>query len=71
MTIGINTRALTEKQASQYINFSQSFLRQSRMDGDRENRLSGPKWIKCGKRSVRYLIDDLDDWLEKFRQEEQ
>ena len=57
-----NTRALTEKQAAHYINFSRSFLRQSRMNGDRENRTPGPKWIKCGKRSVRYLIDDLDHW---------
>jgi len=63
-----NTRALTEKQAAHYINFSRSFLRQSRMDGERPNRTPGPKWIKCGKRSVRYLIDDLDQWLEKFRQ---
>jgi predicted DNA-binding transcriptional regulator AlpA len=63
-----NTRALTEAQAAQYIQFSRSFLRQSRMDGDRENRTPGPKWIKCGKRSVRYLRDDLDTWLEQFRQ---
>ena len=63
-----NSRALTEKQAAHYTNFSRSFLRQSRMDGDRENRTPGPKWIKCGKRSIRYLIDDLDHWLEQFRQ---
>jgi len=70
MPITENTRALTEKQAARYIGFSRSFLRQSRMNGDRENRTPGPKWIKCGKRSVRYLIDDLDHWLEQFRQED-
>ena len=63
-----NTRALTEQEAAQYISFSRSFLRQSRKNGDRLNRTPGPKWIKCGKRSVRYLIDDLDHWLEQFRQ---
>ena len=67
MAITENTRALTEEAAAHYISFSRSFLRQSRMDGDRENRTPGPKWIKCGKRSVRYLIDDLDQWLEQFR----
>jgi len=65
----VESKALTEEQAAQYINFSRSFLRQSRMDGDRENRTSGPKWIKCGKRAVRYLKDDLDAWLEQFRRE--
>ena len=69
MPIKEDSRALTEQQASLYINFSRSFLRQSRMDGVRENRTPSPKWIKCGKRSVRYLIDDLDAWLEQFRQE--
>ena len=69
MSTPLQPRALTEAQAAQYIQFSRSFLRQSRLDGDRPNRTPGPKWIKCGKRSVRYLIEDLDSWLNQFRRE--
>ncbi|RDH84506.1 MAG: DNA-binding protein [endosymbiont of Galathealinum brachiosum] len=59
-------RALTESQAAEYLSVSRSLLRQSRMNGERENRLSGPAWIKLGSRSIRYLIEDLDTWLESF-----
>ena len=60
-------RALSEKDASQYIGMSRSFLRQGRMNGDRENRTPTPPYLKIG-RSVRYLKEDLDTWLEQFRQ---
>ena len=46
---------------------SRSFLRQGRMNGDRENRTPTPPYLKIG-RSVRYLKEDLDTWLEQFRQ---
>lgn len=59
------SRALTEKEASQYICMSRSFLRQARMDGNRENRTPAPPFIKIG-RAVRYLREDLDAWLESF-----
>jgi len=36
------------------------------MDGDRGNRTPGPPFIKIG-RSVRYLVSDLDEWLEQHR----
>jgi predicted DNA-binding transcriptional regulator AlpA len=58
-------RALTEIEASNYIGMSRSFLRQSRMDGQRENRTPAPPFIKIG-RSVRYLLEDLDNWLDNF-----
>lgn len=61
----INKRALSEKEASEYIGMSRSFLRQSRMDGNRENRTPAPEFLKIG-RSVRYLIEDLDEWLNSF-----
>ncbi|MEE9473839.1 MAG: DNA-binding protein, partial [Acidimicrobiia bacterium] len=32
------------------------FLRQSRMEGNRENRTPGPPFIKVG-RAVRYLVE--------------
>jgi predicted DNA-binding transcriptional regulator AlpA len=65
----INTnsqRALSEIEASQYISMSRSFLRQSRMDGNRDKRTPAPPFIKIG-RAVRYLRDDLDNWLDQFR----
>ncbi len=62
-------RALIEADAAEYIGMSVSFLRQSRMDGVRENRTPGPRWVKLGRRAVRYLIEDLDSWLESYRQE--
>jgi len=60
-------RALTEQEAARYIAMSRSFLRQDRMNGRREGRTPGPAFLKIG-RSVRYLKEDLDKWLEKFRQ---
>ena len=60
------SRALTEVEASQYIGMSRSFLRQSRMEGNRVGRTPAPPFIKIG-RSIRYLKDDLDMWLESFR----
>jgi hypothetical protein len=35
------------------------------MEGNRENRTPPPPVIKIG-RAVRYLRDDLDNWLESF-----
>ena len=60
-------RALIEAEAAEYIGMSVSFLRQSRMDGVREHRTPGPNWVKLGRRSVRYLVEDLDAWLEQHR----
>lgn len=65
MTITITPRLLSEKEASQYICMSRSYLRQARMDGNRENRTPAPPFIKIG-RAVRYLREDLDAWLESF-----
>ena len=58
-------RALTEQQTSVYIGMSRSFLRQSRMEGNRDNRTPAPPFIKIG-RAVRYLKEDLDSWLNQF-----
>lgn len=55
--------AFTTAEAAKYIAMSESFLRQSRMDGDRVNRTLGPPFIRIG-RAVRYLKYDLDAWLE-------
>jgi len=66
---GLNrSRLLTEKQAAPYIGMSQSFLRQSRMNGRRQRRTSGPPFPKIG-RKVLYLTEDLDNWLLEHRHE--
>ena len=65
MSLPVQPRLLSEKEASQYIFMSRSFLRQARMDGNRENRTPAPPFIKIG-RAVRYLREDLDAWLESF-----
>jgi predicted DNA-binding transcriptional regulator AlpA len=59
-------RTFTEAEAASYTGMSRSFLRQDRMNGQRENRTHGPKYIRIG-RSIRYLIEDLDAWLNQFR----
>lgn len=64
-----NKRAYSEIEASEYISMSRSFLRQARMEGNRENRTPAPPFIKIG-RSVRYIKDDLDNWLNRFQRVE-
>jgi predicted DNA-binding transcriptional regulator AlpA len=63
--MNINKRALSEKETSEYIGMSRSFLRQSRMEGNRATRTPAPPFLKIG-RSVRYLREDLDNWLDSF-----
>ena len=59
---------VTEQEAAEIIGMSVQFLRQSRMDGFRQNRTPGPPYHKFG-RSVRYKINDLIDWLDAHRVE--
>ncbi len=59
------SRALTELEAAHYIGMSRSYLAQSRMAGHREGQTPAPPFIKIG-RSVRYLREDLDNWLDSF-----
>lgn len=57
-------RALPEKHAAEYIGYSVWFLRECRT-----GRLGpGPKFIKIG-RTIRYLREDLDQWLDGFKQD--
>ena len=55
-----------EKTAAKMIGMSTSFLRQSRMNGNRKNRAPAPPWIQIG-RSVRYSVEDLDTWIMEHR----
>ncbi len=62
-TATVEKRAYTEQETAAYIGMSRSFLRQARMEGQRKNRTVAPPFIKIG-RAVRYLKEDLDQWLE-------
>lgn len=55
-------RALSEKEAAEYIGMSRSFLRQDRMNGYRDGRTRGPDFVKTG-RTIRYRKEDLEKWL--------
>ena len=59
-------RALNETDAARYVGMSLAYLRMARLTGDLKNRTPGPEFLKIG-RTVRYLLDDLDLWLEKHR----
>ena len=64
----MKTNALTEKEAAVYIGMSVSYLRQTRIEGTLRERTPGPTYVKIG-RAVRYLIADLDQWLNQHRRE--
>ncbi|HAT8643593.1 MULTISPECIES: hypothetical protein [Legionella] len=59
-------RVFKEVEAASYICMSRSFLSQDRAYGTLANRTPGPKYIRIG-RSIRYLKDDLDSWLDQHR----
>lgn len=56
--------ALTEAEAADYLRVSPSFLRQSRLFGNRIGHAPGPKFARAG-RMIRYPIRFLDEWLEQ------
>tara|TARA_R110002072_G_scaffold301521_1_gene481445 strand:+ start:2333 stop:2530 length:198 start_codon:yes stop_codon:yes gene_type:complete len=62
-------KVFTEKEAAFYLRVSRSYLAQDRMNGKLPNRTQGPRFIKFGK-SIRYLREDLDNWLQQFRQDQ-
>jgi predicted DNA-binding transcriptional regulator AlpA len=59
--------ALNEKDTARYVGMSVSFLRRARCEGAPGGRTPGPPFVKLG-RSVRYLVSDLDAWLQAHRQ---
>lgn len=59
-------RGYKEEEASEYIGMSRSFLRQSRMTGQLDGRIPAPPFLKIGSRAIRYLKEDLDQWLDQF-----
>jgi hypothetical protein len=63
-SFGIERKELTEAEAAVYIGRSRSFLRRCRIYGKVGTCYRGPKFTKYGKRTTRYPIDELDEWLE-------
>ena len=59
----ISIRSLTEIQTAAYIGMSRSYLRRARVYGNRDSSIPAPPFIKIG-RSVHYLREDLDFWLD-------
>ncbi|OGV29237.1 MAG: hypothetical protein A3E88_07820 [Legionellales bacterium RIFCSPHIGHO2_12_FULL_35_11] len=62
----MDKKVFKEAEAANYICMSRSFLSQDRMNGVLAKRTPGPQYIKIG-RSIRYLRDDLDSWLDQHR----
>ena len=58
-------RAMSEEEAAIYTATSVSFLRKGREGVLPSGAAAPPPFIKVGK-SVRYLRDDLDSWLDQF-----
>jgi len=58
---GRNPDIMRSAEAARYIDMSDSWLRQSRMD----NRTDGPPFVRQGSRAIRYRRCDLDRWLER------
>lgn len=61
-------KLLNERQTAKMLGVSRSFLRQSRMDGRIPGRTVGPPFIRFG-RSIRYAIEDLEQWILEHREE--
>jgi excisionase family DNA binding protein len=49
----------TEVEAASYLGLKVYTLRKWRRDG------SGPEYIRCGARLIRYMQADIDGWLEQ------
>lgn len=52
--------ALREEDAAHYTGYSRVYLKRARRFG------TGPAYLKCG-RAIRYMVVDLDRWLEQHR----
>ena len=63
-------RAFTENEAGAYVGLAPATLRQARCHGERKGRTPVPKHIYIG-RSVRYLKEDLDSFLDELRHDAQ
>jgi hypothetical protein len=60
-------RSFDTPEAAIYLRESESLLRKKRMRGTMPGDSPNPKFIKVGKRSIRYLREDLDAYLDQFQ----
>ena len=54
-------RVLKTQDAAEYVALSASYLEKLRLRG------GGPRFVRFGRRAVRYHVDDLDAWLDGQR----
>ena len=54
------TAALDTSQASLYTGLAASTLEKKRVTG------GGPKFVRYGRKAVRYLVADLDNWMANY-----
>ncbi len=59
----MNKRVFTESEAADYLAISPHTLRKQRSDGERENYMPIVPFIQIG-RSVKYVKDDLDKYID-------
>lgn len=62
-----DSRMLSEREAARYIGMSMSFLAKDRSNGYRYGITQGPEFVRSGRRTIRYRIEDLDAWIMKNR----
>lgn len=61
-SIEVKKQLLTTREAARYIGFGVDTMKRSRIQG----YLCGvrpPKFVRIGKKAIRYRVSDLDDWL--------
>lgn len=54
------------KEAAAYVGLAEITLRQLRIDGRRQNRVTPPPFYRIG-RKILYSVADLDKWLAAHR----
>ena len=62
-SLGAGPAILSTRQAAIYIGTTIGMLTLSRHTGELFKGVPGPKFIKLGKKTVRYLKRDLDGWI--------
>jgi hypothetical protein len=58
---------LDERQASELLGVSRSFLRKSRCEGLRFNRTQAPPFVSVGGRRL-YRLSDLKEWVSGLKE---
>lgn len=54
---------LTTKEAAEYIGYSEQALNTSRGKGKTLGGKNPPQHVKVGRKTVRYRLTDLDEWI--------